>query len=92
MASLKEISMSNPTNTVKKEDLVEFSPIASAAPKDAGNEVKVPANILGKYSTRESFLTLHQGLKYQFGLEIDKKNRDHAIIIAPIEDALGKIK
>lgn len=89
-SSLKEISTPKPLNTVKPDDLVDFAPISSATPKDSTNIPKLPTDILGKCTTRENFLRLYEGLKYQFGLEIDRKDRDHAIKIGPIEDALCK--
>lgn len=91
-ASLKEITTSKPMNTVKPEDLVDFTPIATAPTKEPNNTPKVPTDILGKCTTRENFLRLYEGLKYQFGLEIDRKDRDHIIKIGPIEDALYKIQ
>jgi hypothetical protein len=87
-------------NTAKSEDLVAdlladllaFSPSLPAPSKDVANLVKYGKDILGKCTTRESFLRLYQGLKYQFGIEGERKESDHTIAIEPILDALKRIK
>ena len=92
-AGLKEISTPKPEiHTVKPEDLVFFAPIASSSTKDSIITPKVPTDILERCTTRENFLRLYEGLKYQFGLEIDRKERDQNVKIGPIEDALYKIQ
>ena len=79
--SLKTISVPDRTKTIKPEENL-LSPIGPLSPKESFKNIKVPADIIGKC------ITLYEGLKYQFGLEIDRKDRDHIIKIKPIEEAL----
>jgi hypothetical protein len=84
---LKTISVPDRKKTIKPEENL-LSPIGPLSPKESFKNIKVPADIIGKCITPEDFSCLYEGLKYQFGLEIDRKDRDHIIKIKPIEEAL----
>lgn len=84
--------MNTPKPDDSLSDLLTFSPTVPAPSKDVLNIVKYRKDILGKCNTRESYLRLYQGLKYQFGLESERKESDHAIAVEPILDRLKRIK